>query len=190
MGAVCTQLFTAAWSPSGHLLALASKDQSSILLIDPHPSSSPSPPTSSGESTPAVIVDRLLGAHGDSPRTFQLTWIDDTHFVSAGFGKASQRILVLYAISPCPSSSGSGKSEGSGIRVMASLVLDVSPSILYPVYDEDTSILYVWSKGTCLQKDSLLVFLEVFFVSLMRVGFFCLRDWFRKKWGRCQARHP
>jgi hypothetical protein len=74
-------------------------------------------------------------AHADSPRSFQLTFIDETHVVSAGFGAGSQRKLALFEL------------EGNELKEMTTFALDVSPSILYPFYDEDTSILYVWGKG-------------------------------------------
>ena len=106
-----------AWSPSGNRMAIASKD-GRILIIDPR---NPSSVTS--------------GSAHDSPRSFQIAWIDSTHLVSVGFSRGSQRKINLYCLS------------SSQITTVHSVLIDVSPSVLFPVYDPDTSILYIWGKG-------------------------------------------
>lgn len=110
--------FNMIWSPSGDRVALSTKD-SRIVVLDPR----------LPEST-------ISGAAHDSPRSSQITWIDSTHLISVGFSKGSQRRINLYSLS-----------SGTGIETISSTLIDVSPSVLFPVYDPDTSILYVWGKG-------------------------------------------
>ncbi|ORY22755.1 putative actin cross-linking [Naematelia encephala] len=76
----------------------------------------------------------ISGKAHDSARSFQLAWIDDTHLISVGFSRGSMRKINLYSIS-------------SSIETVSSLSIDVSPSVLFPHYDPDTSILYIWGKG-------------------------------------------
>ena len=78
------------------------------------------------------------GKAHDSPRSFQISWIDDNHIVSVGFSRGSQRRILLYRLPT---------SVGGEITTLSSVTIDVSPSVLFPVYDADTSILYVWGKG-------------------------------------------
>ncbi|WWC69610.1 uncharacterized protein I206_103553 [Kwoniella pini CBS 10737] len=103
-------------SPEGSRVAIATKDNQ-ILVLDPRSSDN----VKSGK------------AH-DSPRSFQIAWIDANHVVSVGFSRGSQRKMNLYRI-------------GANIEIIYSMTIDVSPSVLFPVYDPDTSILYVWGKG-------------------------------------------
>ena len=101
-------------------MAIATKDGHALVLDPRKPTS-----VASGK------------AH-DSPRSFQMTWIGDSHLLSVGFSRGSQRKINLYAL----------RSDSSGeIETVHSLLIDVSPSVLFPVYDPDTSILYVWGKG-------------------------------------------
>ncbi|KAL1411200.1 hypothetical protein Q8F55_002151 [Vanrija albida] len=74
------------------------------------------------------------GKAHDSLRSFQLAWIDDTHVVSVGFNKGSMRKVQLYNV-------------GEEVTNKGGSTLDVSPSVLFPVFDPDTSILFVWGKG-------------------------------------------
>lgn len=110
-------VFNIAWSPNGDRLAVATKD-GHILVLDPR--------------SPSTMVS---GKAHDSPRSFQMAWIDNTHLISVGFSRGSQRKIKLYAIA------------SSEITTVHSLTIDVSPSVLFPVFDPDTSILYVWGKG-------------------------------------------
>lgn len=77
----------------------------------------------------------LSGPAHDSPRSFQLTWLDSTHLVSVGFSVGSLRKILLHRLS------------SSTIETVSSLSLDVSPSVLFPFFDPDTSILLLWGKG-------------------------------------------
>ena len=109
--------FNMIWSPLGNLVAVATKD-GRILTLDPRrPESQASGP-----------------AH-DSPRSFQITWIDETHLLSVGFSKGSQRRINLYHITD------------NAVKTLSSFMMDISPSVLFPQYDPDTHILYVWGKG-------------------------------------------
>ncbi|KIR37980.1 actin cross-linking [Cryptococcus deuterogattii 99/473] len=113
-------VYRLAFSPAGDKVAIGTKD-GRLVVFDPR-----DPETvSSGK------------AH-DSPRSFQISWIDDNHIVSVGFSRGSQRKILLYRL---PSSAG------GEITTISSVTIDVSPSVLFPVYDSDTSILYVWGKG-------------------------------------------
>ncbi|KAL7409785.1 hypothetical protein BDY24DRAFT_418504 [Mrakia frigida] len=113
-------VYTAAWNASGSHLALACKDRK-IRTLDPRQPSS-----------------LLVGPAHDSPRSFQLTFIDDQHLASVGFSTGSLRKILLHRL---PSDSS------SPIEIVGSFALDVSPSVLFPFYDEDTEILLVWGKG-------------------------------------------
>lgn len=109
--------FNMIWSPLGDRVALSSKD-GKIVVLDPRKRES-----------------ILSGSAHNSPRSIQIAWIDDTHLVSVGFAKGSQRRINLYSI------------DTGTINTKSSILIDVSPSVLFPRYDPDTSILYVWGKG-------------------------------------------
>jgi hypothetical protein len=109
--------FNMIWSSTGDKVAVATKD-GRILTIDPRASES-----------------QALGPAHDSPRSFQITWIDDSHILSVGFSKGSQRRINLYQITD------------KVIKTLSSFMMDISPSVLFPQYDPDTHILYVWGKG-------------------------------------------
>ncbi|WWC85325.1 uncharacterized protein L201_000187 [Kwoniella dendrophila CBS 6074] len=110
-------VFNFSFSPQGDRVAIAAKDNQ-ILVLDPRKPS-----------------DQITGKAHDSPRSFQIVWIDETHLASVGFSRGSQRKINSYEIS-----SGT-------IETISSITIDVSPSVLFPVYDPDTSILYIWGKG-------------------------------------------
>ena len=103
--------------PDGSRVAVATKD-ARVMVLDPRESTS--------------VISRPVH---DSPRSFQLAWIDDTHIVSVGFSRGSQRCINLYEIS------------SDGIAIVYSVLIDISPSVLFPVYDPGTAIMYVWGKG-------------------------------------------
>lgn len=109
--------FNMIWSPVGDKVAVASKD-GRILTIDPRRPDS-----------------QAVGPAHDSPRSFQITWIDESHLLSVGFSKGSQRRINLYQITD------------DTIKTLSSFMMDISPSVLFPQYDPDTHILYVWGKG-------------------------------------------
>jgi hypothetical protein len=54
--------------------------------------------------------------------------------LSVGFSRGSQRRINLYEIT-------------DSIKTLSSYMMDISPSVLFPQYDPDTHILYVWGKG-------------------------------------------
>ena len=114
------------FSPQGDRIAIATKD-GQILVLDPR----------HAESVQA-------GKAHDSPRSFQIAWVDTEHLVSVGFSRGSQRKINLYRL---PSSSSSSNPTASPIETISSITIDVSPSVLFPIYDPDTSILYIWGKG-------------------------------------------
>lgn len=76
----------------------------------------------------------VRGKAHDSLRSFQLAWIDEAHIVSVGFNRGSMRKVQLYDV-------------GDEVTNKAGVTIDVSPSVLFPVFDPDTAILYVWGKG-------------------------------------------
>ncbi|WVF72470.1 hypothetical protein IAT40_007285 [Kwoniella sp. CBS 6097] len=113
-------VFNMTFNLEGDRVAIATKD-GRLVVLDPR--------------DPATMVQ---GKAHDSPRSFQISWIDQSHVVTVGFSRGSQRKINLYSIP----SSGSGE-----ITTLYSMTIDVSPSVLFPVYDPDTNILFVWGKG-------------------------------------------
>jgi WD40 repeat protein len=109
--------FNMIWSPLGDKVAVATKD-GRILTLDPRRPES-----------------QALGSAHDSPRSFQITWIDETQLLSVGFSRGSQRRINLYQITD------------NTIKTLSSFMMDISPSVLFPQYDPDTNILYIWGKG-------------------------------------------
>ena len=80
---------------------------------------------------------RVLSAPAhDSPRGFQLAWVSDTQLLSVGHSAGSMRQLRFYSI------------EGDSLKAGGSLSLDVSPAVLFPHFDPDTSLLWLWCKGS------------------------------------------
>ena len=110
-------IFNSAWSPSGDKLASAAKS-GEVIVLDPR-----------------VPNNAVRGKAHDSPRSFQLAWLDRDHLISVGFGKGSARRINLYGLT------------SDGVDTLYSLTVDISPSVLFPVYDPDTGILYIWGKG-------------------------------------------
>lgn len=111
------QIFTFAISQTGSKVALSCKD-SQVVVLDPR-----------------KPEKQVKGKAHDSPRSFQLAWVDDTHLVSVGFNRGSMRKINLYEVTD------------NEVKTLASCTIDVSPSVLFPAYDPDTNILYVWGKG-------------------------------------------
>lgn len=111
-------VFNFTWAPEGDRVALSTKD-GRLVTLDPRQ------------------PDKLIhGPAHDSPRSFQIAWIDKQRLVSVGFSRGSQRKINLYEIK-----------DDASIQTLSSLLIDVSPSVLFPHYDPDTSILYIWGKG-------------------------------------------
>lgn len=84
---------------------------------------------------PRSPSSQVYGKAHESPRSFQLAWVNADHLLSVGFSSGSQRKIQLYRIA------------GDEIKTIETVVVDVSPSVLFPVYDLDTAILYVWGRG-------------------------------------------
>jgi hypothetical protein len=97
---------------------VASKD-GNLLIIDPR--------------SPTTVLK--VKAY-DSPRSFQTAWANDKVLLTVGFAKGSQRRINLFSMD-----------STSELQKLHSLLIDISPSVLFPVFDPDTSLLYVWGKG-------------------------------------------
>lgn len=111
-------IFNFTFSPDGDRVALATKD-GQIMVLDPR----------------QYTMSQVTGKAHDSPRSFQIVWIDKSHLLSVGFSRGSQRKINLYRIG------------SDTVKTIASQLIDTSPSVLFPHYDPDTSILYLWGKG-------------------------------------------
>lgn len=75
------------------------------------------------------------GSSHDSVRPSKVVWIDDIHLLTAGFTRSAFRELILHRI------------DGNVLAVIGRQTLDISPAPLFPHYDSDTNILFVYSKG-------------------------------------------
>lgn len=112
------QIFSLAWNPDGVLLATLCKDQK-IRVYDPRRSELP--------------LREGLGPTGT--RGARVTWVlGGTHLVTTGFNKVSERQVSLY----------DAKSLAAPVTTEG---IDVSPAILIPFYDEDSSTLFLSGKG-------------------------------------------
>lgn len=107
------------FSPTGDRIAIATKTNE-LMVIDPR--------------SPEVV---MRGKAHDSARSFQVDWIDASHLISVGFSKGSARTINLYRLSP----------SSSTLEIVQTTSIDVSPAVLFPIYDPDTHILYIWGKG-------------------------------------------
>jgi hypothetical protein len=117
----CQGAFSFAFNALGTKVAVSAKE-GTIYTFDPRQAASDGSKIITGK------------AH-DSPRSFQLAWIDDFTLASVGFDRGSQRKVNLYTLT------------SSGVQKVTSVLIDVSPSVLFLKYDADTHILYVWGKG-------------------------------------------
>ncbi|XP_037506962.1 coronin-7-like [Rhipicephalus sanguineus] len=112
------QIFSLAWHPDGVLLATLCKDQK-LRVYDPRRSELP--------------VREGLGPTGT--RGARVTWVlGGSHLVTTGFNKVSERQVSLY----------DGKLLSAPLTTEG---IDVSPAILIPFYDEDSSTLFLSGKG-------------------------------------------
>ncbi|MCO5598739.1 hypothetical protein L7F22_052837 [Adiantum nelumboides] len=114
-------LFSGSWSPDGSVLAVSAKDKKAYILD-----------LRSGDK---AGVFASISAH-DSPRSFRCVWIDGEYLLTVGHTVGSLRQMKLFRL---------GGFEG--VEEIAKHNLDASPSVLFPFYDSDTNILYLWSKG-------------------------------------------
>lgn len=112
------QIFSLAWDPDGVLLATLCKDQK-LRVYDPRRSELP----------------QREGLGPTGTRGARVTWVlGGSHLVTTGFNKVSERQVSLY---DAKSLSAPVTTEG----------IDVSPAILIPFYDEDSSTLFLSGKG-------------------------------------------
>jgi len=111
------QLFSAEWSPCGNFVATVCKD-GKIRIFDPRSGSEPV--KEGGEIVPKK------GA--------RIVWVlEGLYLIVTGFGKQSERQITMF--------------RSSDLEKVACRELDVSPAILVPHYDEDSSTLFVTGKG-------------------------------------------
>uniref|UniRef100_A0A1B6F9M1 Coronin n=1 Tax=Cuerna arida TaxID=1464854 RepID=A0A1B6F9M1_9HEMI len=112
------QMFSLSWSSCGNMLATVCKD-SVLRVYQPRNSTSP--------------VAEGKGPVGS--RGARVTWaLDSSFIVVTGFDKVSERQIMVY------------KREDLSTP-LATVGLDVSPAILIPYYDEDSSTLFLTGKG-------------------------------------------
>ncbi|XP_055597731.1 coronin-7 isoform X2 [Uranotaenia lowii] len=112
------QIFSFAWSPCGTFGATVSKD-GKIRVYNPRKSENP--------------IREGNGPVGT--RGARLVWaIDGEYIVVTGFDKVSERQIYVYKATDLCSP-------------MGMVGLDVSPAILIPFYDEDSSTIFATGKG-------------------------------------------
>lgn len=112
------QMFSFAWSPCGAYCATVSKD-GKIRIYKPRTSDSP--------------IREGKGPVGT--RGARIVWaLDGNYIVITGFDKVSERQIMIF--------------KASDLSAPLNTVgLDVSPAILIPFYDEDSSTLFLTGKG-------------------------------------------
>ncbi|EDV91711.1 coronin-7 isoform X2 [Drosophila grimshawi] len=112
------QIFDFAWSPCGKLGATVCKD-GKIRIYNPR-----------NADTPILEGNGPVGTRGA-----RITWALEGHYiVCTGFDKVSERQISVYNAQKLTAPLNTAS-------------LDVSPSILIPYYDEDSSTLFVTGKG-------------------------------------------
>lgn len=113
------QIFSFAWSPCGVYCATVSKDYK-IRIYNPRSNDKP--------------IHEGKGPVGN--RGARIVWALDGNFVVAtGFDKVSERQIMVY--------------KANDLNAPLNTVgLDVSPAILIPFYDEDSSTLFLTGKVT------------------------------------------
>lgn len=69
-----------------------------------------------------------------------MTWLDSQHLLTTGFSRSATRECILYS------------AVSNEVKIISRNLLDVSPAPLFPFFDADTSILYLYAKGerSCL----------------------------------------
>lgn len=120
------QMFSFAWSPCGSYCATVSKD-SKIRIYRPRKGELP--------------IREGKGPEGN--RGARIVWALDGRFiVVTGFDKVSERQITAF--------------KSSDLKAPVNTVgLDVSPAILIPFYDDDSSTLFVTGKVGFLLSDSI-----------------------------------
>lgn len=83
----------------------------------------------------------IVGNSHDSMRSVKVVWVNENHLITCGFSRSAFREILLHKISE----------DGKSLEIVAKANIDVSPAPLFPHYDEDTHILFAYSKGerTC-----------------------------------------
>ena len=77
----------------------------------------------------------VVGELHDSVRPSKVVWADSSHLITCGFSRSAFREIALHRIS------------GEACQTIALTNIDVSPAPLFPHYDQDTGILFVYAKG-------------------------------------------
>jgi len=112
------QLFSLEWSVCGRYLASVCKD-GKIRVYEP--TKSRHPVSEGGEIVPKK------GA--------RIAWVlNGQYLIVTGFSKQSERLVMVFKLGATP-------------ELVHTQVLDVSPAVLIPFYDEDSSTLFLSSKG-------------------------------------------
>ncbi|GAA5824139.1 hypothetical protein JCM11251_001537 [Rhodosporidiobolus azoricus] len=113
-----------AWSPDGTVLAVATKNKQ-VHVLDPR--------------SPSSLISTT--SH-DSVRPVRLVWASDKHLITTGFNRAASRELAVYCLDQ----------EAKSLSQLAKQTLDISPAPLFPYFDLDTRILFLYSRGerSCL----------------------------------------
>lgn len=121
------QLHSIAWDTLGTRVAAACKDKKLRIL-------EPRKPSSNEEGI-------VTGPCHDSMRPVKVIWANSTFLITCGFSRSAFREILLHGIA----------NDGKTIGIITKVNIDVSPAPLFPYYDQDTSILYAYSKGerTC-----------------------------------------
>ncbi|XP_074866458.1 coronin-7 isoform X2 [Carettochelys insculpta] len=113
------QIFSLAWSPDGQKLATVSKDGRVRVYV---PRQSPEP--------------QQDGPGPEGMRGARLLWVcGGRYLLVSGFDSRSERQLSLY------------DAAALAAGPLAVVGTDVSPSILIPFYDQDTSVVFLTGKG-------------------------------------------
>lgn len=115
------QMFSFAWSPCGNFCATVSRD-SKIRIYKPR----------------FIELPVKEGKGPEGNRGARIVWALDGHFlVVTGFDKVSERQITAY--------------KSNDLNALNTVGLDVSPAILIPFYDEDSSTLFVTGKVSVSQ---------------------------------------
>lgn len=112
------QLYSLAFSRSGRFVATVCRD-GRIRIFDP----------TSGSTVPVVEGGDIVAKKGA-----RVVWVlNDEYLVVTGFSRQSERQVMLF--------------RAEDMKLLATEVLDVSPAILIPHYDDDSSTLFLTGKG-------------------------------------------
>ena len=112
------QVFSLAWSPCGAFIATVCKD-GRVRIFEPRKSRSA---VRQGSGPAGVKGARVCWA------------LDGQFLLVSGFDKSSQRLLYVFRAADLSAP-------------LATLNLDVSPTLLVPYYDEDSATLFLTGKG-------------------------------------------